>query len=325
MKATDGRPRKVGCPGELRTAMSARDLIRLARPTHWVKNVVVLLPVIFARRYTEIGVWLDALQAAAAFCLAASAIYIINDLADLTRDKLHPAKKRRPLASGQVRVPAAVVEVLVLLAAAAAVARTLGWMPLAVVTAYVALQLAYSWFLKTRVIVDVICIATGFVLRAMAGAVAIGVEISPWLIICTFTICLFVGFCKRYNELATLGQTAEARDHRATLGSYTSSLLTHLITLSAAVAVVGFLMYACSPRTVASGHLGTVALVYTLPLVIYAICRFAMLSMSGRFSDPMDLLLHDGPMQVTAVLWVAVVLVIVRWGVAIEQWLRGLA
>ena len=304
--------------------MSAKHLIRLARPTHWVKNVIVLLPVIFARRYTEAAAWLDALQAAAAFCLAASAIYVVNDLADLARDRLHPAKKHRPLASGQVAVSAAYVEAVVLLAAAVVVAWVLGWMVLGVVAAYVVLQLAYSSFLKTRIIVDVICIAAGFVLRAMAGAVAIRVEISPWLIICTFTICLFLGFCKRYNELVTLGQTPEARNHRATLGEYTASLLTHLITLSAAVAVVGFLMYACSPRTVADGHLGTVGLVYTLPLVIYAVCRFAMLSMSGRFSDPMDLVLHDWPTQVTAVLWVAAVLVIVRWGMVIEQWLRGL-
>jgi len=301
-----------------------KALIRLARPGHWVKNIIVLFPVVFARRTLDYGAWRDAALAAAAFCLAASSVYIFNDIRDSETDRLHPRKKDRPLASGQVGAGAAIVEALCLLAAAAAVAYCVNRLVLAVVTMYVLLQLAYTLLLKHKVIVDVICIALGFVLRAAAGAIAIKEEVSPWLIVCTFTLCLFMGFCKRCNELVTLGRRDEATGHRKALAAYSSELLTHLITLSAGVAVVAFLLYASSPRTVNVNHFGTNYLMYTLPIVIYGVTRFAMLSMKGCYADPTDLFFRDRPFQLTVVIWFAAVIAVIRWGRDLQGWLASL-
>ena len=316
-----GRPARAAGAGGTSITMKLKAIFKLARPEHWIKNGIVLVPVIFAQRMDDSRAWLLAVLAAAAFSLVAGGIYVVNDICDRRRDRLHPAKKDRPLAAGRIGVPAAAIEAVVLAAGGLVLALAVGRALVAVLAAYLLLQLAYSLFLKRKIIVDVICIALGFVLRAVAGAVAIRVEISPWLIVCTFTICLFIGFCKRCNELATLGGPAKAENHRSTLLGYTSNLLTHLITLSAAVAVVSFLQYASSTRTL--GHLKTIGMVYTLPLVIYAVCRFAMLSMRGRYSDPMDIVLHDWPMQMTAVAWVAAVLLVIRWGPAVTSWLQA--
>ena len=301
--------------------MKLKSAIRLMRPGHWVKNVLVLLPVVFAQRMDDWRAWLAAGVAAAAFCLASSAAYVFNDICDRKRDRQHPSKKDRPVAAGAVGVPGALLLALLLLAGAAGVALFLSKLVLAVVLAYVLLQLAYTFYLQKFMLVDVICIALGFVLRAAAGAVAIAVVISPWLFVCMFTICLFMGFCKRRTEIVTMGGVDEAKEHRPTLIGYSPELLTHLITLSAAVAIVAFLLHASNPRTVKS--LGTDYLIYTLPLVTYAVFRFAMLSMSGSYADPVDLVLHDRPFQLTVAMWVAAVLAVVLVGTQLRDWLAA--
>ncbi len=295
--------------------------IRLARPEHWLKNLLVFFPVLLSERRPQTRAWLEAAVAAAAFCLASSAAYILNDIRDRHRDRLHPRKKGRPLAAGTVSVGAAAIEVMVLLTAALVTAAACGPWLIGVVAAYLLLQAAYSVALKRKMMLDAICIALGFVLRAAGGAVAIRVSISPWLFVCTFTLCLFLGFCKRRNEAATLGPSGEAEAHRWTLAAYTPELLTHLITLSGAIAVVSFLMYTLDPATI--GRLKTNYLVYTLPIVIYVVFRFAMLSMMGSYADPMDLILHDRPFQFMAVLWIASVLAIIAFGPRFQAWLEG--
>ena len=300
--------------------MRPKALIKLARPEHWVKNLIVLAPVLFARRTGDPVAWILAGLAAGAFCLASSAVYVFNDIRDREADRRHPRKKDRPLASGAVSVRAAAAECVVLLAGAAGLGFAANPFVLATVGLYVLLQAAYSLVLKHRMLVDVICIALGFVLRAMAGALAIRVEISPWLFVCTFTLCLFLGFCKRCNELVTMGADDDAFAHRRTLAGYTPELLTHLITLSAAVSVVAFLSYALSDRTVE--NLGTNFLVYTLPVVVYVVFRFAMLSMRGRYADPTDLITHDRPFQLVSLLWLAMVVVVIRWGRQLQEFAR---
>ncbi len=302
--------------------MTLKDTVQIARPGHWVKNLFVLFPVIPALRIHDTYAWLSAGIAAAAFCLVASAGYIFNDIRDRVSDRLHPRKKDRPLAAGRVTARAAGVEAAVLLALGVAAAATVNVVVLSIVLAYVVLQAAYSAWLKQRMLVDVICIAMGFVLRAVAGAAAIPVAISPWLFVCTFTICLFLGFCKRCNEVVTLRGSAPAGDHRRTLARYTPELLTHLITLSGAVAVVAFLLYATNVRTIQ--HFGTDYLVYTLPLVIYGVFRFAMLSMAGRYADPTDLILHDRMFQLALVAWTNAAILVIRWGPGIRDWLARL-
>ena len=284
--------------------------IRLGRPRQWSKNVLVLLPVIFAQKTGEVSAWGFALAATAAFCLASSAVYAFNDIRDRHADRLHPRKKDRPVACGQVSVPQAAAFSVGTALAALVLAALLHPLAAGLIGAYLVLQVAYTLSLKRRMIADVICIALGFVLRAVTGAVVIDAPPSPWLIVCTFTLCLFLGFCKRRAELATMGDRSDATAYRRTLAGYDPELLTHLITLSAAIAIVSFLQYAVSPETVA--RFGTVYLVYTLPLVVYAVCRFAMLSMWGRYDDPAELILRDRPFQVVAALWLAAVLAIIQ-------------
>jgi len=295
--------------------------IRLARPEHWIKNLIVLLPVVFSLRMGEVGAWGRAAVATAAFCLASSAAYVLNDIRDRHRDRKHPAKKDRPLAAGAIGVGAAAVEGMLILAAALAVAAAAGPLILGFVGAYLLLQLAYSFALKRAVLLDVVCLALGFVLRAGGGAVAIGVVISPWLVVCTFTICLFMGFCKRYGEALVTGSADAPGEHRTTLIHYTPELLTHLITVSAAVAVVAYLLYASNPRTIK--QFGTNYLIYTLPVVVYGVFRFAMLSMRGAYAGPTELVLRDRPFQAAIAVWLAAVLAVLLYGQRLQELARG--
>lgn len=288
--------------------MLAIDLIRLARPRNWIKNVIVFFPLVFAGHLFSAEAWQGASLAAVAFCLLASACYVLNDIQDRAKDRLHPTKKNRPLAAGTVSVPVAGVWAVILGAGAFGLAAFNSKPLLVVLALYLALQVTYSFAFKKRILLDVICIAIGFVLRAAAGAAAITAPASPWLVICTFTLCLFMGFCKRSNEIATLGNNEKAQEHRATLGAYTTELLTHLITLSAAISVMAFLMWAANPAT----HInqGGIGLVFTLPMMIYGIFRFAMLSMKGVYADPTELIFKDRPFQLAVMLWVAAVMLI---------------
>lgn len=298
------------------------DMVRLVRFRHWIKNVVVLMPVVFSSQMNDAEAWFRAGGAAIAFCFASAFSYIVNDIRDKESDRNHPLKKDRPIASGSIGVGPAVVEAVVFFLAATLIAGSISTPLLLVVSVYIILQVLYSLFLKHAALIDVICIAFGFVLRATAGAVAIRVEISPWLFICIFTLCLFMGFCKRCNELVTIGDAARAGEHRPTLLEYTPQLLTHLITLSAGIAVVAFLLYGLSDRTIS--RFGTDYFVYTLPIMVYGIFRFAMLSMKGAYADPTDLILRDRPFQVTIMVWMAAAIMIIRYGKDLASWISDM-
>jgi len=318
-QAVTDRVLTLGEPMPLKTTI--QSLVRLARPQHWIKNVIVLFPVVFALKVGDPTAWLRAGLAAVAFCLASSTVYIVNDIRDREKDRLHPRKRNRPLASGEASVRQALIEAALLLPAALVLARIVSPLTLLIVVGYLVLQAAYTFCLKAKMIVDVMCIAVGFVLRAAAGGVAIRVELSPWLFICAFTICLFMGFCKRRSEAAVIDDNELAAQHRLTLPKYTPPLLTHLTTLSAAIAIISYLLYASSPRTVE--HFQTNYLIYTVPIVIYGICRLEMLSALGIYSDPTDLILRDRPFQVTLAAWAAAVLAVIRWGKLFQDWLKN--
>jgi 4-hydroxybenzoate polyprenyltransferase len=300
-------------------------VVRLLRPVHWVKNIFVFAALVFAEKNMlgNIDKVLCSVYAFAAFCLISSFAYVLNDIKDAPMDRMHPRKCRRPIASG-------------------AVSPSLGWaiaamlcvggmgmgfgfsLPLGLVClAYLVLTLAYSTFLKHRVIIDVMCLAGGFVLRAMAGVMAIEVKLSPWLIICTFTLCLFVGFGKRRCELAIADDRHDvAQNRRPVMASYTKELLSHLLTLSAAVAVMTFLLYTMDPAT--SEKFGTNYLIYTVPLVMYAIFRFTVLIEKGMFDGPLELFVGDRPFQATIGLWLVAVALIVHHGRSLSSFLHRL-
>ena len=275
------------------------------RPSHWSKNIFVFAALVFGKDL--LGSLDEVLLAVGSavggffcFSLAASAIYIFNDIIDRETDRLHPEKSQRPIAAGAVTVPfAAVMSVL------CAVVAIVGSFMLAhsfaiVILTYIVLMILYSLLFKQMMILDCVVISVGFCLRAVAGAVVVGVFISPWLIICTFALCLFLGFGKRRSEIAQLREDSES--FRKTLGGYTPELLAHMLDVTSGLAIVCFLLYAMDDRTLRV--FGTNNLVYTTPLVLYCIFRFSTLIQKGKFSGPVQLILRDQPFQIGFMLWV---------------------
>ena len=275
-------------------------LLQIMRPTHWIKNILVFAALIFGQKLAVPSAIGRAVGAFVCFCLASSAVYIFNDIIDRRTDKLHPEKCKRPIAAGSLSVSSAAVMSIVCAAASVAGAVLLSRNFAMIVALYIVLVILYSLVLKRAMILDCITISIGFCLRAIAGAVAIDVFISPWLIVCTFALCLFLAFSKRRCEIARLGDQGES--FRRTLGGYTSELLAHMVNVTSGLAIACFLLYAMDEATVA--RFGTVNLVYTTPLVLYCVFRLSALTQQGRFSGPVELVLSDLPFQIGFVLWV---------------------
>ncbi len=274
--------------------------LQIMRPQHWTKNVFVFAALIFGQRLAVPSAVGRAIGGFFCFCLAASAIYIFNDIIDRKTDSLHPEKCKRPIAAGEVSVGStALVSIL------CAVAAIIGSFILArsfaiVILTYIMLMILYSLLLKRMMILDCVVISIGFCLRAIAGAVVVGVFISPWLIICTFALCLFLAFSKRRSEIAQLREDSES--FRKTLAGYTPELLAHMLDVTSGLAIVCFLLYARDVETIE--RFGTENIVYTTPLVLYCVFRFSALIQKGRFSGPVQLILTDLPFQVGFALWV---------------------
>ncbi len=300
-----------------------RAIVLLLRPAQWVKNVFVFGAFVFGANRSDPQLFLHAYllscTAFVVFCLLSGAVYAFNDLLDRKEDAQHPTKRHRPVASGEISpATAAIISVgaaVVGLGAAAFMPK--GFAVTAVV--YIILNLVYSLWGKRRVILDVILIAVGFVLRALAGAEAIEVEVSAWLVICTFTLCLFLGFGKRRCELAILENSEKASRHRATLAAYTPDLLTQLLSTTGGIAVVTFLLYTLDPNT-PSPH----SMVFTTPLVFYAVFRYAMLIERGERTGPTDILIKDRPFLATAIIWTILTLGFVFQGHRIDPLLPKL-
>ena len=298
--------------------------LQLLRPRQWSKNVFLFAGVVFGRKLDDRWSVLAAVLGFVCFSLLSSAVYIVNDIHDRAEDRLHPRKCKRPIASGQIGVSAALGLALVALVVGLGGSWLLDTGFFVVGLIYVALQAAYTFALKHVVLVDIICIGLGFVLRAIAGAVVVDVAISHWLVICTFTLCLFMGFSKRRCELTTLAENraGDAGRHRRTLSLYTPDLLNHFTTLTAGIAVVSFMLYATDDRTV--NEFQTNYLVYTLPLVVYAIFRFAYLVEHGLIDGPTDVVLRDRSFQAAIALWSIAAVIIVYKGPELAAWLAGL-
>jgi len=275
-------------------------LLRIMRPQHWTKNVFVFAGLIFGQKIIVPLAVGRAIGAFFCFCLAASAIYIFNDIIDRKADRLHPEKCKRPIAAGSVSIGSAAL-VSALCAAAAIVGSFMLARSFAIIIlAYIVLMILYSLLFKKMMILDCVVISIGFCLRAIAGAVVVGVFISPWLIICTFALCLFLAFSKRRGEIILLRENSGS--FRQTLAGYTPELLAHMLDVTSGLAVVCFLLYAMDDRTLRI--FGTNNLVYTTPLVLYCIFRFSLLIQQGSYSDTLQLIYKDLPFQVGLVFWV---------------------
>jgi 4-hydroxybenzoate polyprenyltransferase len=277
---------------------------RSLRPKQWTKNVVVLAALVFAAgdRAQAIGpehFW-KALVAMALFCVVSSAVYLFNDIRDVDQDRAHPQKKLRPIAAGELPIGAAWVLALVLLAGGLAGAWMLDPSYFGVVAAYLVLQVLYTCGLKKIALVDLFVIATGFVLRALAGALAIHVVISPWLLLCTLLLALFLALCKRRHELVVIADTGG--ETRASLKDYDERLLDQLISIMAGATVVCYALYTLSPETVQK--FGTNKLGFTIPFVLFGLFRYLdLVYRHEKGGRPEQILLTDPPLLADLVLY----------------------
>ena len=284
-----------------------RAVLVSLRPRQWVKNLFVLAGLVFAQKLLTPLVW-PALAAFALFCALSGAVYLFNDVADREQDRLHPQKRLRPVASGALGTRPALGIATALVVGSLALGFLLSRGFGVVALAYAVLLIAYSAWLKHVVIVDVLVVAIGFVLRAVAGALAIGVAISGWLLICTILLALFLALGKRRHEFLALG--AEAGRHRPILAEYSAGLLDQMIAVVTASTVTAYALYTMSPETVAKFH--TQLLPATLPFVLYGIFRYLYLLYRRQLGgNPSELFLNDRALLLNTLLWMLAVLLII--------------
>ena len=284
-----------------------KALLQALRPKQWTKNLLVFAGVVFSQHAGDPAMLLRAVGGFVAFSLLASAVYVVNDLKDVDVDRLHPKKRHRPIASGALSPTVAWTIVPVLLVAVTALCSWLGFGFMLVLAAYLASNVAYSFGLKHQVILDVFLIASGFVLRAVAGVellkpVAPETQLSAWLLVCTFFGALFLASSKRRRELTNAGTLAA--DQRAVLATYTPELLDRMLTIAAACTLMSYALYTIWPATVAK--FGTELLIVTVPVVAYGVFRYLhLVRVSETSEDPSLVLLADRPIQLTVLVYVA--------------------
>ena len=286
----------------------AFNLLISLRPSQWAKNLLVFAGLLFGLRLFDVEAVGRALAAFGVFCLLSGVVYLINDIADRQTDRQHPLKARRPIASGALPVPAALTSAVVLAAVALAGAFALGPRFFAVAVSYLALLALYSAALKHIVIIDVLTIAIGFVLRAVAGAVAVNVDISHWLLVCTILLALFISLAKRRHELLLLADGAAS--YRPILDEYTPYLLDQMIAVVTASTLIAYVFYTISPET--EQKFNTHWLGLTVPFPLYGIFRYLYLVHQREGGgSPADLLLTDRPLLVCVTLWALSVVLII--------------
>jgi len=272
------------------------------RPRQWLKNLLVFAGLVFAAKLGDAGRWLEAVAAFGAYCAVSSAAYLVNDLRDREDDRLHPVKRARPIARGELSPRRAVVLAAGLAAAALALAGVLGLVSVAFLLAFAGLQAAYSFSLKHVVLLDVLVIGSLFVIRAAAGAAAVGVRISPWLLLCTALLALFLALAKRRGELVLVG--AQHTPGRPALEGYSLELVDQLVAIVAASTVIAYSLYTLTARD-------SKALLATVPFVIFGLFRYLLLVHRDDIGEePEQVLLTDVPIILAVAGWIATAAVI---------------
>ncbi len=287
--------------------MNISAIFESLRPKQWLKNLFIFAPLIFSQNVLQWPLLQRTLLGFLAFCLLSGAVYVFNDLRDVEEDKHHPLKSRRPLASGRLKKSHAWIAFILTGAGSLALSYALSPRFFAAALVYFILQTAYSLGLKHIVILELFVIAAGFVLRVVAGGLIIDVALSPWLLICTFLLALFLAMSKRRHELVLLED--DAPTHRPILKEYSPLLLDQMISVVTASTVVAYCLYTISDETVAK--FGTTNLIFTVPFVIYGIFRYLYLVHQKNLGgSPEALILKDRPLLMTLILWIAVSAVI---------------
>lgn len=289
-------------------SQTVRGLLVEMRPKEWTKNLLVFSGLIFSRSLTDThNIWISFLGFLI-FCAASSGVYLFNDLCDTREDREHPIKRNRPLASGALSVNLARVVMLALFAIAAYGSLSISYGFAGILAVYLTTCVAYSLKLKDIVILDVILIASGFVLRAVSGAVIIGVEVSEWLVLCTSMVALLVAFGKRRHELVLL--ESAAGNHRRSLNDYSISFLDSIMNICAGAAVLTYALYTRADETVA--RVGSSGMLLTIPFVVYGVFRYLFLIHKRESGgDPVQLLFRDKPTLINLFLWIAAVISVI--------------
>ena len=291
--------------------MALVELFKSIRPQQWLKNLFIFAPLIFSENIFNRSMFLQSLLAFAVFCLLSGALYILNDLKDIEEDRLHPIKSKRPLAAGELKKRQAIAAFVILSFISLLFASLVNEEFLWVCLVYYFLQIAYSFALKHVVILDVFIVASGFFLRVIAGAVAIQVQISPWLLICTTLLALFLALSKRRHEILLLDE--EAVNHRPILKEYSPYLLDQMISVVTASTVIAYCLYTISGETIEK--FGTNKLILTVPFVLYGIFRYLyLIHQKAEGGTPETLILKDRPLLFDIFLWIISAALIIYFG-----------
>ena len=283
-------------------------LLRSLRPAQWTKNFFVFAGIVFSLNFFEVSLLIKVVCAFIIFCFLSSSVYLINDIKDAESDRKHPTKRFRPIASGRLSLPLALITAVILALLSLTAAFYLNFSFAMAALSYFVLMILYTFSLRDIVILDVFSIAAGFVLRAVAGVVLITVELSPWLIICTILLALFIALGKWRHELVTLSETAV--EHRKILDEYNPQLLDQLISAVAGSTVITYALYTLWPETIAK--FGTHNLVYSIPFVLYGIFRYLyLIYKKEKGGKPEEILLSDIPLLIDIILWISALMVII--------------
>ncbi len=276
-------------------------LIRLLRPLQWLKNGFVFTPLIFSKHLFEKEYNNKAIIAFIAFCLVSSAVYIINDIVDKEADKIHPEKKKRPLASSEISIVTAIGVSVILFSSSLFISQQLPLLFSGIILTYAVLQIMYSFVLKHVVILDVFIVAFGFMLRVISGAVAIDVVISNWIIITTLFVSLFLAVSKRRSELAMI-QQASIETKRKVLEQYSVQFLDYILIITATGIAISYSLYTMADRTITA--FGTEHLIFTIVFVLFGIFRYLHLVINkGQGENPAAMLINDAPLGINLFLW----------------------
>ncbi len=285
-----------------------RDIIILFRPKHWIKNIFVIAPLVFSFSFIKLDQVIVSLIAFFCFCLAASAVYTANDLFDRDRDKLHPKKMNRPIASGRISVPIAITLTTILSIASIGISYLISPISATITLLYLLINLLYSLYLKHVALLDVFTIASGFVLRVVMGAVSIQVEISTWILLVTVFLSLFLGFGKRHNELSL----DNGQDHREVLGAYSTRLLSLFMAMSAVLTIVIYTFYTIDPVVVIRFHENR--LMYTIPVVVFGVFRYMQLVIQENSGgDVAEVVLSDKFIKIAILIYLIQILWAFQW------------
>ena len=281
-----------------------KDLVISMRPKQWYKNLILFVGIVFSRILFDFSMWFNVISAFIIFCMLSGGDYVINDILDAERDKMHPTKRKRPIASGGLKKSHAILFASLLIILALSWSYLINSLFFIVSVMFFFLHNAYTLFLKHIILVDVLTISTNFVIRAIAGCLAISVLISPWLIICAFLLALFLALGKRRHELILLGE--EAKGHRKILEEYSTEMLDQMICITSGALIISYSLY----TFLADNSY----MMLTIPFAIYGLFRYLFLVHAKNFGGETEMIFKDKGMLLSMILW-AVLVVVILYGV----------